>query len=123
MNDKKIPPAVAEYAVMEISKEKSMVCSERGKAAVMRDCQPKAMGEAWLWQDLRSKHGDESAAEEGFYAGWQAALKHLSASVDGGWRPVPAELLYAITDPSIHGYDAVVTAIERLRALLNGGRS
>lgn len=36
---------------------------------------------------------------------------------------VSRELLYAITDPSIHGYDAVVTAIERLRALLNGGRS
>ena len=36
---------------------------------------------------------------------------------------VSRELLYAITDPSIHGYDAVVTAIERLRALLNGGRA
>lgn len=123
MNDKKIPPAVAEYAVMEINKEKSMVCSERGKTAITRDYLSKSAGEAWLWQDLRSKYGDESAAEEGFYAGWQAALKQPSASVDGGWRPVPVELLYAITDPSKHGYDAVVTAIEILRALLNGGRS
>ena len=110
MNDKKIPPAVAEYAVMEISKEKSMACSDRGKAAITRDYPSKSAGEAWLWQDLRSKYGDESAAEEGFYAGWQAALKQPSASV-AQWVPIGERLpelsgLVLVYRPAAHQHPA-----------------
>ncbi|WP_061238223.1 zinc finger-like domain-containing protein [Ectopseudomonas composti] len=42
----------------------------------------KMMGDAWLWSDLRAQCGDDSDAEKGFYAGWQARASQSVGAPD-----------------------------------------
>lgn len=46
--------------------------------AVVEEPVISSAGDAWLWHELRVKHGDGSGQEEGFYAGWADCLRSRS---------------------------------------------
>jgi hypothetical protein len=91
-SDRRVSPAIGEFAIQEREKLLARIAELEGRGMHSAG-QSHAQGHAWLWSDLRSKYGDESEAEEGFYAGYIAAITAQQGAiiVPPGYKMVVAE--------------------------------